>query len=73
METPVEPTVDPTSIYGHIRVSREFIVARFHGAPNDVLRAHFVGQSPSGNWFWFQDHAELRVELGMPPKEGRER
>jgi hypothetical protein len=63
------PQVDPDSPFGHI-VATGLFLQSMANKPNEVLRAHFTGESVgTPKRYWFEDCPEVRRELGMPPKE----
>jgi hypothetical protein len=67
------PQVDPTSRNGDIVVAHAFLKNRFAGAPNEILRAHYTGESVSSpKVYWFEDCPEVRRELGMEVMKSRE-
>jgi hypothetical protein len=67
---PVAPHVDPHSPFGHIVASEAFLRQRLNRKPNEVLRAHYTGESAgSPKLYWFEDCPEVRRELGMEPKK----
>ena len=63
---PIEaPHVDPKSSRGHLIVARRYLEQRFGKTKSWILRANYVGESASRNYYWFRDTPEVRAELGM--------
>lgn len=64
-----DPYVDPKSPNRYIVATKEFLMDRFGGRPNETLRLHYTGESAgTPKRYWFEDTPDVRLALGMEPK-----